>query len=240
MSETAFGVNDAYAVKLWSKKLAVEAVKATDIYAFIGDDEKGKGAVIHRKTEAEKGKGDQITFGIRIQLTGNGFTENELSEGNGESLTIYSDQLTINELGHVVGVKSEDAIDDQRVPFSMREEARGGLADWWKKRLSVSFFNQVCGYTPANAAPFGSKYTGLQTVVGPNSTRQIWQGSLAADEQLGTTNTFSLTMIDKMKEMAINASPLVRPINITMNGGDVGDYQDVQEGMYVIFLHPLI
>jgi hypothetical protein len=85
--DTSFGLNDAMAVKLWSKKLSVEAVKATDIGAFIGDD---AGAVVHRKTEAEKGKGDQITFGIRIQLTGNGFTENELSEGNGESLSILN------------------------------------------------------------------------------------------------------------------------------------------------------
>jgi N4-gp56 family major capsid protein len=233
--DTSFGVNDAMAVKLWSKKLSVEAVKATDIAAYIGDD---AGSVIHRKTETEKGKGDQVTFGLRIQLSGNGFTENELSEGNGESLTIYSDALVINELGHVVGVKSENTIDEQRVPFNMREEARQGLADWYRKRMSVSFFNAVCGYTPANSAPFGSKYTGLQAVTAPTSTRQIWQGSLTADESLGSTNTFSLTLLDKMKEMAINATPLIRPINIKSMTGDVGDFENVQEGKYAIFLHP--
>ena len=235
MSTTSFGVGDAMAVKLWSKKLSVEAVKATDVAAYIGED---AGSIIHRKTETSKGKGDQVTFGLRIQLSGNGFTENELAEGNGEALTIYSDALVINELGHVVGIKAEDTIDWQRVPFDMREEARQGLADWWRKRISVSFFNQVCGYTPANSAPFGGKFTGMQTVSAPNSTRQIWQGSLTADESLGSTNTFSLTMLDKMKEMAINASPLIRPINIKSQTGDVGDYENVQEGKYAVFLHP--
>lgn len=235
MSTTSFGVNDAMAVKMWSKKLAVEAVKATDIAPFIGED---AGSIIHRKTELEKGKGDQVTYGLRIQMSGDGFTENQLSEGNGESLTIYSDAIVINELGHVAGVKSENTIDQQRVPFEMREEARQGLADWFRKRISVSFFNQVCGYTPANSSPFGTKYTGLQAVVAPTSTRQIWQGSVSADESLTSTNTFSLTMLDKMKEMAINASPLVRPINIRSMTGDVGDYENVQEGKYTVFLHP--
>jgi len=55
---------------------------------------------------------------------------NQLAEGNGESLTIYSDSVIINELGHVVGVKSQNTNRSARVPFNLREEARDGLADW--------------------------------------------------------------------------------------------------------------
>ena len=33
---TKYGVNDALAVKLWSKQLAVEALKATEIAPLIG------------------------------------------------------------------------------------------------------------------------------------------------------------------------------------------------------------
>lgn len=130
---TNFGVNDALAVKLWSKTLEVEALKYTDIFPLIGDD---ANSIIHRKTETSKGPGDRVTFGIRMQLSGAGFTENQLAEGNGESLTTYSDNVTINELGHVVGVKSNNTIDAQRVPFDLREEARDGLADWYAKRLN--------------------------------------------------------------------------------------------------------
>lgn len=133
MAMTNFGVNDALAVKLWSKTLEVEALKYTDIFPLIGDD---ANSIIHRKTETSKGPGDRVTFGIRMQLSGAGFTENQLAEGNGESLTTYSDNVTINELGHVVGVKSNNTIDAQRVPFDLREEARDGLADWYAKRLN--------------------------------------------------------------------------------------------------------
>ena len=231
MAATSFAVGDALAVKLWSKGLSAEALKYTDISAMIGEN---AGAIIHRKTEMEKSKGDQVTFGLCMQLSGDGFTENELAEGNGESLSIYSDALLINELGHNVGIKSENTIDDQRVPFTMREEARDGLADWFSKRFSVSFFNQVCGYTPQT----NTKFTGLQAVTAPSSGRQLWQGSVSNDESLGSANTFTLGLIDKAKEMAITASPMVRPINVSSTGSDVGDYDDVQMGKYAMYLHP--
>src|SRR5882672_11741806 len=157
MGTTSFPVNDALAIKLWSKMLDNEALKYTDIGPLIGD---GPNAIIHRKTETSKSSGDQVTYGLRMQLSGPGFTENQLAEGNGESLTIYSDALLINELGQVVGVKSNNTIDAQRVPFNLREEARDGLADWYAKRFSVAFFNQVCGNTLATDA----RFTGLNEI----------------------------------------------------------------------------
>src|SRR5882757_1247743 len=170
MAYTSFGVNDALAVKLWSKSLDNEAVKFTDIGPLIGN---GPNSILHRKTETSKGAGDQVTYGIRMQLSGPGFTENQLAEGNGESLSIYSDKIIINELGHNVAVKGRGTIDQQRVPFDLRTEARDGLADWWAKRLSVAFFNQVCGFTLQT----DTKFTGLQattaaTTVGNRILRQ--------------------------------------------------------------------
>ena len=120
MASTSYGVNDALAVKLWAKELAHEAVKASEIYPLIGQN---SNSVIQEKTESKKGPGDRITCGLRMQLSGDGFTENEIAEGNGESLTTYADNIFINELGHNVGVRSENSIDAQRVSFDLREEA---------------------------------------------------------------------------------------------------------------------
>lgn len=232
MAMTSFAVGDAFAVKLWSKDLAVEALKYTEIASLIGTD---AGSVIHKKEETEKGKGDQVTFGLRMQLSQDGFTENELAEGNGESLTIYSDALVINELMGVASVKSDRTIDAQRVPFDMRAEARDGLADWNGKRDSVAFFNQVCGYT----AESRTKYTGLQATTAPSTGRIIWQGSLTADESLGTTNTMTLGMWDKAKEIATTVTPPVRPINVKGRGGDIGDYyESLTMGKYIGYMHP--
>ena len=134
----------------------------------------------------------------------------------------------------VVGVKSDRTIDQQRVPFDLRAEARDGLADWWGKRLSVSAFNQWCGNTNETR----TKYTGLQATVAPSSGRQLWQGSVTADESLTSSNTFTLGLIDKAKEMATTLSPPVRPVN-AVGRSDIGDFHDaLAEGKYVCYLHP--
>src|SRR5262245_65138115 len=108
-----------------------------------------------------------------MQLSGDGFTENEIAEGNGESLTTYADNVFVNELGHVVGVRSENTIDAQRISFDLREEAKDGLVDWWARRISVAFFNQVCGNTALSGATFPTsvKYTGLNSCLAPSTGR---------------------------------------------------------------------
>lgn len=218
MANTTFGVNDALAVKKWARSLAVEALNATDIAPLIGND---ANSIIQRKTELKDG-GDRVRIGLRMQLTGDGFTENEAAEGNGESLTLYSDDIVVNELGHVVGVASKNTIDQQRVLFDLRMEARDGLADWYAKRWSVSFFNQVCGYT----AEANNKFTGLNAAVAPSSTHHLYKGSTKTDQGQGGSDTFTLDMIDKAVEIAKTVSPKIRPIRV--NGAD----------KWVMYIHP--
>jgi hypothetical protein len=45
---------------------------------------------------------------------------------------------------------------EQRVPFSVREEAMSGLRDWWAVRLDTWFANQIAGYT----VQADTRYTG--------------------------------------------------------------------------------
>jgi N4-gp56 family major capsid protein len=232
MAITNFATNDPLAVKLWAKSLDVEALKYTDIFPLIGDD---ANSIIHRQVNTQKGAGDKVTYGLRMQLTGAGFTENQLAEGNGESLTIYSDAVIINELGHVVGVKSPgNTIDAQRVPFDMRAEARDGLADWYAKRFSQAFFTQVCGYTPQTDV----RFSGLQSV--PATTRILRQSSRTDDANLTSADVFSLQLIDKAKEAAIVATPKIRPVRIMSKAGGAGrrDYNATLTDKYVMYLHP--
>lgn len=221
MALTTYGVNDALAVKLWAKTLAVEALKETYIGRFIGTS---ASSLIHMKSELSKGAGDRLTFGLRVQLTGDGVTEGQALEGNEESLTTYNDALLINELSHAVRVKNSGTIDAQRVPFNLREEAKDGLKDWYAGRIDQVFFNHICGYTPVTQ----SVYIGNNTIVAPSSTRIIRGNAAANDQSLTTASTDSLTLalIDKAVEIAKTTSPMIRPVRV--NGED----------MYVMFIHP--
>jgi N4-gp56 family major capsid protein len=234
MATTNFPVNDAMAVKLWSRVLDHEALKYTAIAPLIGDDEN---SIIHMQDALSKGPGDSITYAIVMQLSQLGFSENQLAEGNGEALTTYSDTLVINELMAVAGVKSRRTIDQQRVPWDLRNTAKGRLGDWYAKRYSTAFFNQVCGYTPATDV----RLTGLNAVTAPSSTRIIRQSNRASDDLLVAGDTFTLDLIDKAKEMAITATPQIRPVKIkgrSERGNGRSDFNNTLEDMYVLYMHP--
>lgn len=205
---TSFGVNDTNAVKLWSKFLAKAERDSIDIAPLMGDDDN---AIIHVKEETEKGSGDKVTFSLRARPTGDGFTESETAEGNAEALSFYADAIYINELGHNMGARSENTIDAQRVPFDLRKQCKNALADWWKDRKSISFFNQVCGYTPQT----NTKYTGMNAVTAPaGTTRQVWPSTHADDQSVTSGDGFTVGLIDKAVEAARTGANMVRTINI--------------------------
>ena len=79
MATTEYGVNDALAVKLWSKKLFQEALKKAWASKFIG---RGSDALIQIKGETSKSAGDRITIGLRMQLSGDGVQGDGTLEGN--------------------------------------------------------------------------------------------------------------------------------------------------------------
>src|SRR5437868_15055328 len=111
MAMTEYGVNDASAQKLWSKKLEREALKATFIGGFIGE---GTNALIQIKPELKKSAGDKVTTTLRMQLQGAGVMGDGTLEGNEEALTTYTDNLFIDQLRHAV--RSKGKMSDQRLP----------------------------------------------------------------------------------------------------------------------------
>lgn len=225
MAATAYGTNDPLAVKLWSKKLAVEVLKQTWFSRFYGND---SSSLIQVKDETQKSAGDKVTYGLRMQLTGAGVIGDGTLEGNEESLTTYSDSIIINQLRHAV--RSAGRMTQQRVPFDIRQEALSGLRDWWTGRLDLAFFNQLCGNTadPLYAGtPSSTAQTGLQAPIAPDSSHQMWANSArTGDEQLTSTEVFNLTMLDRAMEKARTLTPAIRPVKV---GG---------KDWYVTFIHP--
>lgn len=230
MATTAYGVNHALAVKLWSKRLMREALKETYASRFMGTS---KDSLIYVKDELNKSAGDRIRYGLRMQLSAAGIQGDSTLEGNEEALTTYTDNLMIDQLRHAV--RSDGEMSEQRVPFSVREEALDGLRDWWADRIDTSFFNQIAGNVSASA-----KFTGLNTPTAPTSasanTRIIYgSGSTSTTASYTATSSasasargliFSTACIDVAINQAKIATPLIRPLRIN------GQYK------YVMFIHP--
>lgn len=215
MALTEYSLNHPLAQKLWSKKLNVEALAKTYVGAFISESDN---ALIQEKTEMKKSKGDKVTFGLRAQLSGRGVKGDNTLEGNEEALSVFDDAVVIDQLRHAV--RSKGKMSEQRVSFSLRAEAKDGLTDWWADRFDTWFFNQVCG----NTAQTDDVYTGLQAVVAAST---VVRPAGSTDQGLGSSDIFTLGLIDDVVALAKTSSPLMRPIKI--NGED----------LFAMFLHPL-
>ena len=222
MAQTTFGVNHPLAVSVWSKSLAIEAYRKTFIGKFIGE---GEDSLIQEKTDLKKSAGDNITFGLNVQLQGDGVQGDATLEGNEEALQFYDDNLVINQLRHASRTKGR--MTEQRVPYDLRQTSRNRLADWYARRYDTCFFNQICG----NTAVTDTRFTGNNAVTAPTANRIIRAGNRATDELLEDGDTFKLQHIDAARERAETASienntgPLIRPIRYMGS-----DY-------YVMFLH---
>lgn len=85
-------------------------------------------SIIQVRDETSKSAGDKITYGLRMQLSGNGVIGDGTLEGSEEALTTFSDAVIVNQLRHAV--RSAGRMTQQRVPFVIRDEALSGLRDW--------------------------------------------------------------------------------------------------------------
>jgi len=226
MALTDFPLGHALAVKHYQRDLLKEALKRTSVLQFMG---RGDDSLLQIQDSLTKEAGDNITMGLRMQLSGGGVAGDGTLEGNEEALSIYTDSIYIDQLRHAV--RSKGKASEQRVPFKVREEARDGLADWWANRIDTSFFSQIAG---DNHTYGDTKYTGMQAVTDPitaSDTDHYYmpegQTTEAGVASKSASAIFKLSLIDRLRTKAETQSPQLRPFKLR------------GEDYYVIFLHPL-
>lgn len=223
MAVTEVGVNHPLAQKLYSAKLHHEVVGESYVGRFMG---KSADSLFQIKTETQKDAGDSIRIGLRMNPTGAGVQGDSTLEGNEEALTLYSDTLLLNQLRHAMrcGGKMTEA----RVPWSVRDESRAGLKDWWIERLEISFANQLCGVTDQT----DTKYTANNATIAPSTansvTRLIVGNGETGESSLSATTTHAIKLadLDRARALAQVQQPRIRPIRV-----------DGKE-LHVCFLHP--
>jgi len=205
MATTEYGVNHPLAVKRWSKGLMKETLKNTHVMQFMGT---GPNNICQIKTELGKEEGDKVTFGLRLQLSGDGVAGDSNLEGNEEALTTYNDSVVIDQLRHAV--RSKGKMSEQRIPFSVREEAMMGLRDWWADRIDTSFFNQLAG----NSGQSDTRYTGMQAAIAPTAETTVLVNGHTTEASLTATASaqFSLELIDQAALKARTMTPIIRPL----------------------------
>lgn len=189
MANTAFATGDALTQKIWSAFLCKEAEKDMYLSKFIGE---GADNIIQLKNDLTKKKGDKVTVGLRMRMTGAGQTSATTGitlEGNEEALTFYDFSVTLAEYGHAVRAGSK--LDLQRPAFDLRSEMKDALKEWLPDKLEKLLIAAL--------------------VASPTTNRKI-DVSGSGGTQLTVAN------IQKAKRKAQLATPKVRPVNV--EGGE--------------------
>jgi N4-gp56 family major capsid protein len=130
-------------------------------------------------------------------------------------MTDYDEDVAINQLRHAVLLTGR--MDEQKNAYNMRESAKNRLADWFAERIDYEILNKLCGNA---SATFGNTPTAAA------ATRSVWAGGQSATASVTTAMKMDTKVLDAAKQMALLASPRVRPLRI--NGKEY----------FVAILHP--
>lgn len=230
MANTVFDVNSPETVKLWSKKLHVEALKKTYFKRFVGSDDR---SLIQEITDLKKSAGDRVRVQLNKLLTGAGVLGDAILKGNEESLSFFTDDLLIDQLRHAADAGGR--MTQQRTLHDLRTICMNRLSDWMAQRWDRAFMLQLAGYTGTEVSEFGEvydgtdvRYTGQNATLAPSANRHFFsEAGATADEDLDATgDNMALSLIDDLVKEAKEASPQIKPVRTA--GGEY----------YVMFLHP--
>lgn len=144
MAKTAFATDNALTKKLWDEKLFRDTVKEAYFKKFMGE---GSDNLIMEKTDLEKSKGDNITFGLRMRLAGQGVISGQQLENNEEKLTTHNDSVSLEQYRH--GVRDDGALTRQRAMFDISAESMTALKDWGSEKIDQNIFDALITTTPS-------------------------------------------------------------------------------------------
>lgn len=223
--------------QVWLKELMLDV---KDSLYFEQRDMMGTDAnnIIQIKDELKKSQGDRVTFGLTLKI-GGGITGDSELEGNEQAITSYAQSCIIDQKRNAVRLTG--SLDEQKVAYDMRMDAKAQLAKWKVEFIERQIFMKLGGVTTLTLQDVGS------VVYSADAT---WSNSPnvvpTADEAAGTgvryvcakstgidaiaaTDILTTTFIAKARVKAHTTSlgtPLVQPLRI-----DGQNY-------YVMFIHP--
>lgn len=205
--------NSSLRPELWRKQLFADARDNIYMTRFIGDSEQ---SMIQELTDLKKEKGSNISFGLGMKLTvTSGISGDSTLESNEEAMTDYDEDVAINQLRHAVLLTGQ--MDEKKNAYDMRVSAKNRLADWLAERIDYEILNKLCGNASATFA---------NTPTAAAATRSVWAGGQSATASVTSAMKMDTKVLDKAKQTAQLASPMIRPLRIK------------GKEYYVAILHP--
>jgi len=142
MAETVVPVGDPTAVVIYSHRVSWQALRSTTAAKLmaVGLNARDQSNFVQFFDEPSKGPGDQVKYDLIPNPQGPGILGDAPIAGQEVPFTWFQDSLIINQQRQaelLVGRMSQ-----QRVPYSMRDVAKVGLANWMKDIIDTGLTSQ--------------------------------------------------------------------------------------------------
>lgn len=210
MSTTQMTTTDLNAVKLWEKEAWIQTMQESVVgYAF------NRGSIYFASDLMGKAaRGDELTFSYVGKLTGVPIGEGQVARGNEEALDLTSHKMSMNVSRIPVSSPAAQTIEQQRTNIDFAENARANISKRAVELMDTSFFYQAAGADPTSFTINGTTYSstaakrhvqGHNAPLAPSTNRIIRPNGQTTDQALGSSDKFSLSLIDLALEKNSNS-----------------------------------
>ena len=186
-TDTSFATGATEAVKRWARDLWVEMPREIYWGKFMSPSLQ---AIIQEKRELEGQPGETIVYTLLTKLSGAGQTGDSTLEGNEESMTYYSDSVTLDQKRHAVRLAGR--LSERRTAFNQRSNAQEVLKTWMAETIDNDIF------TGFDSSP---------TVI-------VYGGDATSTGTIDAGDKFTPSLVDKCRAKAKKASPKVWPVRL--------------------------
>lgn len=147
MASTSIATSHGLTSEQWESSLYQKAQENTFFGRFKGV---GQGSMIQVKRDLVKKAGDALTFGFANSIRGTaGVTGNTPLEGetsgtytvNNEAMVFNNQRVVIDQLRQ--SIKIAGLLDEKRVAFNLRNEAKTQLSDWYAYNEDQALFTAI-------------------------------------------------------------------------------------------------
>lgn len=203
MARTTILPTDPNKRKAWAAAVAEDAAQQ-QYFARLAGPEGSRSAVI-KKTELEKGSGDEVTTALVAKLQGRARRESEKLAGNEFRLQHSSHTMRINEHRHGVNVGAR--IEQSRVGYNLKRQGREKLTEYIKE-----LYEHTIVAAAAGARGIGEElhtlepdYAGYPNALRAPDSGHLYTGTAGdkAKNTLANTDKMALSTINKLRTKAV-------------------------------------
>lgn len=199
MARTTILPTDPNKRKAWAASVANDAAKSQYFSRLVGPE--GSRSAVIKKTELQKGGGDEVTTALVAKLRGEPVTEGKKLAGREFKLSHSAHTMRINEFRHGVNVGAR--IEQSRVGFNLRKQGREKLTEYIKELYEEVIVMAASGArgTGDEIQHFKVGHTGYPNDLRAPDASHLFVGKVGDKTKatLAATDLMALSTINKLR-----------------------------------------